>query len=159
MTGSHQPPHDRQPAWAWLRLCLLLTLWQAPIPLVHAHEAPGWEASALARHMRDFHSDSSQPGDCEWHWHLVLPAWGEPALPDQSDNQPARPVQFDVTVVRLDDSLVRGSTVVIPADFIDWRPPQTWQSAPDRPLAMGDGYLSTWLTAAPLQHLLCTMRC
>lgn len=159
MTASQQTRQDRQPVWAWLRLCLLLTLWQAPIPLVHAHQAPGWDASALARHVQEFHQDSADPDDCQWHWHLILPAWSHPLLPDQTDDRPADLVDFDVTVLRLDDAVGPQQAIEIVADVMDWQPPLSWQPAPQCSTARRESFLTTYLTAVPLQQLLCENRC
>lgn len=157
MTASHQPRHTCLPRWAWLRLCLLLTLWQAPVPLVHAHEAAGWDQAALARHVAEFHGDAAAPEKCKWHWHLVLPAWGCPALPPQSNDDPAEPVQFDVTVVRLDDSATQDASDSLGTFLATW-----WTPQPDlsmRPATAGRSFLTTYSVDVPLHRLLRVIRC
>jgi hypothetical protein len=158
MTASDHSRRARQPLWAWLRLCLLLTLWQAPVPLVHAHEAGGWDHEALARHVHEFHGDAAVPGECEWHWHLVLPAWCCPAIPTESDDEPAGPVQVDVTVVRLDDSVERDATVAIVADEIDWRSPRFELPAWRMSATAGSSFLTTYSIDVPLHQLLRVIR-
>lgn len=159
MTASHQSRRTPQPLWAWLRLCLLLTLWQAPIPLVHAHEAAGWDQAALARHVSEFHGDTAAPGECDWHWHLVLPAWGCPALPTQSNDDPAEPVQFDVTVVRLDDSVTHDESGSLGAELAEWSTPQPVLSMRPAATTAGSSFLTTYSIDVPLHQLLRVIRC
>lgn len=161
MTVRTQSRRDRQPVWAWLRLCLLLTLWQAPIPLVHAHAGHGWEHASLARHVQDFHGDAAVPEDDEWHWHLVLPAWGHPATPAPLHDGPdePEPVQFEASVVRLHDSGVQPGSDLAAADFMDRGSPPV--GVPVRPptAAASRAFLTTYLSDVALHQLLRVNRC
>lgn len=63
----------------WLRVCLVLSTWNAPLPVIHSHEGRAAEAeileTPLTRHLHRFHSQLSQQGECaHWHIHWVLPA-------------------------------------------------------------------------------------
>jgi len=79
-----------------LRLVLVLSLWHAPLPWVHAHMMPkraGGHAHALARHVHALHAEDIEHGATHlaWHLHLVLP-WcveGETRCPsdDPSDDE------------------------------------------------------------------------
>ena len=75
------------------RVLLCLSLWSAPLPMLHAHEKTGPlldRDTALAEHVQVCHAED----DCEhcrgWHLHLVL--WGEVQSdhPD-SDTHPQSP--------------------------------------------------------------------
>ncbi len=74
------------------RFVLCLSLWNGPLPLVHAHDVSGPELSrneCLAAHVLMCH----KAGDCDacrgWHLHLML--WGE-ILPEHSNSDTPRPV-------------------------------------------------------------------
>jgi hypothetical protein len=61
-----------------LRIMLVLSLWHAPIPWVHAHEIDGPQVDRLqmlARHVNEFHARELTRGEqcLDWHVHLVLP--------------------------------------------------------------------------------------
>lgn len=61
-----------------LRTLLVLSMWHAPIPWVHAHDLAGPivdQGGTLARHVEEFHAglDHHGEGDIGWHTHLVLP--------------------------------------------------------------------------------------
>lgn len=61
-----------------VRLLLVLSLWHAPIPWVHAHdlEGPDVEHTApLLHHVSEHHSHDVAIGmtHCAWHSHLVVP--------------------------------------------------------------------------------------
>ncbi len=87
------------------RVLLCLSLWNGPLPLIHAHEFSGPELSrdeSLAVHIQLCHS----PDDCDecrgWHLHLML--WGE-ILPEHSNPDaslpapPAPPVETEYTLL------------------------------------------------------------
>jgi hypothetical protein len=62
-----------------LRLCLVLSTWNAPLPLVHAHEVTaktvGAASPALQRHLHEYHADAELTGEgyLDWHIHWVMP--------------------------------------------------------------------------------------
>ena len=87
------------------RVLLCLSLWNGPLPLIHAHEFSGPELShdaALAVHLQLCH----EAGDCDecdgWHLHLML--WGE-ILPEHSNPDaplpvpPSPPVETEYTLL------------------------------------------------------------
>jgi hypothetical protein len=80
---------------AALRVVLVLSLWHAPIPWVHAHDLDGPEVAKramLSQHIAEFHSHEVGLGaeHLEWHVHLVLP-WclvHHLPCPDSHDRDP-----------------------------------------------------------------------
>jgi len=61
-----------------LRVALVLSLWHAPIPWVHAHELVGPQVDSrqlLSQHVAEFHAGELSRGEqkLDWHVHLVLP--------------------------------------------------------------------------------------
>ena len=87
------------------RVLLCLSLWNGPLPLVHAHEFSGPELSrneSLAAHVHECH-ETGECDECEgWHLHLML--WGE-ILPEHSDPDaplpvpPSPPVETEYTLL------------------------------------------------------------
>lgn len=81
-----------------VRLSLILSLWQAPIPWVHCH---GTDisiiqsvdaASELSNHLAAFHGNATHEFvpldfDLGWHFHWILPCWGH-ALDQTPQDQP-----------------------------------------------------------------------
>lgn len=64
---------------ALLRLSLVLSTWNAPLPVLHAHEVGGDETShqsaVLKRHVFEYHEDAAIAGTSYlgWHVHWLLP--------------------------------------------------------------------------------------
>ncbi|MGE5191208.1 MAG: hypothetical protein ACM3U2_01820 [Deltaproteobacteria bacterium] len=61
-----------------LRFVLMLSLWHAPIPWVHAHQIEGPQVEhlqLLSQHVAEFHARELSQGEetLDWHVHLVLP--------------------------------------------------------------------------------------
>lgn len=61
------------------RLCLVLSLWHAPVPWIHIHRAEASDAlakSRLTNHLLRRHAVGDEiERETGWHWHLVLPRW------------------------------------------------------------------------------------
>ena len=61
------------------RLCLIVSLWQGPIPWLHCHDEDVTEmsspvsASNLRLHLASFHGNSQDK--LGWHCHWILPCW------------------------------------------------------------------------------------
>jgi hypothetical protein len=80
---------------AALRLSVVLSLWHAPIPWIHAHDLEGPEVDRLpllARHVNEFHGREVTRGQhhLDWHLHLVLP-WSlvhDTSCPEDGHPQP-----------------------------------------------------------------------
>src|SRR5262245_9754318 len=80
-----------------VRLALLLSLWHAPIPWIHAHDLIGPSVEhldSLHRHVEEFHAGERSHGEAhlDLHAHLILP-WGggldSRHSPDGSDEEDA----------------------------------------------------------------------
>ncbi len=61
-----------------LRVMIVLSLWHAPIPWVHAHDLEGPAVDRLgmlSQHVAEFHAREVSLGAqrLEWHTHLILP--------------------------------------------------------------------------------------
>ena len=77
------------------RLCLILSLWQGPIPWLHCHDEDVTElsspvsASNLRLHLASFHGNSQDK--LGWHCHWILPCWNhcsdENCQQDQSSRE------------------------------------------------------------------------
>ena len=78
-----------------LRVALVLSLWHAPIPWLHAHDLDGplvEHLESLSQHVAEFHAVELGAGEqhLEWHLHLVL-QWclnHQLPCPDADDRQP-----------------------------------------------------------------------
>ena len=97
-TGSHVSCVVR----GMCRVLLCLSLWNGPLPLIHAHDVSGPELSrneSLAAHVQLCHV-GGVCDECEgWHLHLML--WGE-ILPEHSDPDaplPVPPVETEYTLL------------------------------------------------------------
>lgn len=60
------------------RLLLVLSLWHAPIPWIHAHDVQGPDVDSrtlLSEHVAEFHARELAEGRqrLDWHAHLILP--------------------------------------------------------------------------------------
>jgi hypothetical protein len=78
-----------------LRVVLVLSLWHAPIPWVHAHEIEGPQVERLrllAEHVTAFHARELSQGArrLDWHVHLMLPWCFDHHFPcpDQEQREP-----------------------------------------------------------------------
>ncbi len=58
---------------ALFRLACIVSLWQAPVPWVHTHAAE----VDLQEHLAAFHANADEFSTRGWHWHAVLPPWGQ----------------------------------------------------------------------------------
>ena len=90
------------------RLCLIVSLWQAPIPFVHSHGSDMSQTPApittsdLRVHLSMFHPgwDQSPRQDFGWHCHWILPFWGRDSEERPNDDPPTQPpMGFDVATV------------------------------------------------------------
>jgi hypothetical protein len=77
-----------------LRLCLLVSLWQAPIPWIHRHGTETEDVitktgAEFRQHLTLWHGaiESDLDEDLGWHCHWILPMWGH-ALDEIPDDEP-----------------------------------------------------------------------
>ncbi len=78
---------------ALFRLACIVSLWQAPVPLVHSHAA---EAD-LQEHLAAFHANADEFTTLGWHWHAVLPPWGQTEHSGDAPNASLR-LQFTAAI-------------------------------------------------------------
>jgi hypothetical protein len=122
MNATNKVNRLRRTALIVVRLGLIVSLWQAPIPWLHSHGtdiaqiAPATNATELATHLAIFHDDVA-PGsehDFGWHWHWVLPSWSH-ALDDTPDDE--RPseeaVAFDTSTAAPSKSLLVPNRFIV----------------------------------------------
>ena len=146
------------------RLCLIASLWHAPVPMIHAHgsdldESPN--SPAAVEHLAEYHSNvpANSHVDFGWHIHFVLlvdPVADEPC---DEDGQPDRAPFYDPFVASQTEA---GVTVVL---SVEWPAPTCWcMQRVDRPVlvvarASPSQFLSTYLDAVSLRTLLRVARC
>ena len=76
------------------RLCLIVSLWQAPIPWLHCHGTNLGQLTSIASalelssHLDTFHHyvKADLDDDLGWHFHWILPCWSH-ALDDTPDDE------------------------------------------------------------------------
>ncbi len=104
------------------RCCLILSLWQAPIPWLHCHgTSVGERVSSIASardfstHLAVFHPavDLNSDHDFGWHLHWILPSWSH-ALDDTPDDEPPSQerVAFDQATISPNDPIGSPSLFV-----------------------------------------------
>jgi hypothetical protein len=92
MSGMFAGTQGRCGLGHWLRLCLIVSLWQAPLPWIDFHgglsvpsDLPACSISqvSLAHHLSRYHSelDPFHPVPCRWHLHVSLPSESQPDGP------------------------------------------------------------------------------
>jgi hypothetical protein len=86
------------------RLCLVISLWQAPVPWLHRHPVSAENGTSerltleLQKHLSAFHPTIRSPFDQDlgWHCHWVLPSWTHALDNTPDDESPAdEEVVFD----------------------------------------------------------------
>ena len=99
-----------------LRACLIVSLWQAPVPWIHSHETDSSQGTGLAstgdlvQHLALFHPATKidSADELGWHLHWILPCWGH-ALDDTPDDEPP------ATEVMTFDQATISSVTPVPA--------------------------------------------
>ena len=90
------------------RLCLILSLWQAPVPWLHCHGSDmASVASATSTHERSYHlirfhqsDDLETDASFGWHYHWVLPFWSRTFDQTSHEELPSQPCgTFDLVTV------------------------------------------------------------
>ena len=146
------------------RLCLMASLWHAPVPMIHSHgsdidESPG--ASAAVEHLTEYHSGVpvNSHADFGWHIHLVLLADPVADEPCDEDGQPDRAPYYAPFVA----SQAEASPML--ALSVEWPAPTCWSAqGTDRSAlvvapASSSQFLGTYLESVPLRTLLRVARC
>ena len=147
------------------RLVLVASLWHAPLPMLHAHDADIHDASSAAKfvdHLAEYHSDVALNShiDFGWHWHLVPPPSNHPG--DESQDGPCPFCPHDAP-----DTLLQGQqSVTALQSACTWivfawmsSPPHATGLAPPVAPATPTQFLDTYLGSVRLGTLLRVARC
>ena len=146
------------------RLCLMASLWHAPVPLIHSHDSDIGEmssASAAVEHLTEYHVSVAVNShvDFGWHVHFVLLADPVADEPCDEDGQPDRAPFYEPFVAC---QVEVGPSLALSFD---------WGSLPclyvprvaDRPLVAAppnrSQFLGTYLDSVSLRTLLRVARC
>lgn len=86
------------------RLCLIVCLWQGPLPWLHRHDTNLIETTSTAAvnlrlHLESFHSNTED--ELGWHFHWILPCWNHAFDKDCQADQPSRESVSADTIVSL----------------------------------------------------------
>jgi|GEM_PF-3505415 hypothetical protein len=122
--------NDRLSQWRWAclfttRLCLIVSLWQAPIPWWHCHGTNLAQLTSIASalelsaHLSAFHPaiDSNSDQDLGWHFHWILPCWSHPLDESRGEEPPHEFVTFDPAIASSALSTPEGDLLVYEAWF------------------------------------------
>lgn len=146
------------------RLCLVVALWRAPVPMIHSHGADidgSSRPSVTVEHLTEFHSgvQVNSHVDFGWHVHLVLLADPTVDEPCDEDGRPDRAPFYDPFVAS------QAEVSLTLAFFVEWPTPTYWHTQRvDRPAlvvapASPSQFLGTYLDAVALRTLLRVARC
>lgn len=110
----------------YLRVALLVCLWQGPLPWIHFHENPGQStppanAERLAQHFLRFHRESASFAtfSTEWHLHFVMPWRVSEDGPCPVDSRPQDTCDHAALTARDDRSAAEPGADVLGAGF-EW---------------------------------------
>jgi hypothetical protein len=146
------------------RLLLIVSLWQAPVPIVHSHGADlsdPFQSVALAQHLAEYHPDVPVNSHDELGWHCHLVFLGDPLMdePSDSDGRPDRSPAFDPFITNVAEA---GPAVALAVEWQTCAGLRAMQlsglelrlrpAAPSR-------FLDTYLQSVPLRTLLRVARC
>ena len=146
------------------RLALIVSLWHAPLPILHAHGADAAESVpvALVDHLVEFHPDVTLNSDVDlgWHWHLVLPPASHPCEQSPDGNCPLCPHDTPATLPQV-QTLMASVQVIDVGSILSWQQVtqftlklSCWNEA-DAPTQ----FLDTYLGSVSLGTLLRVARC
>ncbi len=146
------------------RLCLILSLWHAPLPMIHAHgsdiEGP-FSPSAAVEHLNQHHLDVAVNSHVEFGWHVHLVLLADPIVdePYDEDGQPDHAPFYDPFV---SCQATASPTVALEAERyvpFDWNAARVLSLTPIVTAARPTQFLGTYLDAVPLRTLLRVSRC
>jgi hypothetical protein len=163
MHARHSQPHTIR---RWLsilgRLALIVSLWNGPIPLVHAHSADIDEAAAtetFTGHLAHYHSDVTVNShiDFGWHWHLIPKPAHHPGEESQDGPCPFCPQDSQ-------DSQLQTQQVASPLNTATACTVTAWLSnfpevGPRLKATASTQFLDTYLGSVSLGTLLRVARC
>ena len=147
------------------RLVLIVSLWHAPLPILHAHDADVDESSVSVTrvdHLVEYHADVpvNSHVDFGWHWHLIPPPVSHPCDESSEGDCPFCPHDSQA-------SLPQAQSVATSIQSMDFGTTIAWQSIV--PNVMGrlrcngpeaaTQFLETYLGSVSLGTLLRVARC
>ena len=146
------------------RLCLIVALWHAPVPMIHSHGTDidkSSSPSAAVEHLTEHHSNVPVNSHVDFGWHVHFVLLADPVAEElcDEDGQPDRAPYYDPFVA----SQAEVSLTV--ALSVEWPAPTCWYTqrvdrpalvvAPARPAQ----FLGTYLDSVSLRTLLRVARC
>jgi hypothetical protein len=151
---------------SWL-LCAVLvaSLWRAPLPWIHRHEAASGHhhhvpTASFAWHLQHFHANGEQPEG--WHVHLTWP-WDVYRAPHGKPDptSPAPAWVFEMPFVLLDGASIsadHNASTAPPALLPATRTACDALSLDATPVC-GLHFVQAYSAKAPLRALICVARC
>lgn len=147
-----------------VRMCLIASLWHAPVPLIHSHSSDIEESTSPpvpVEHLTEYHSGVpvNSHVDFGWHVHFVLPA--DP-IAEESCDEGGRPVRVPADDLFIACQVDFGSSVVL---SFEWESLHSVYAprvvcAEPVPLALTrPQFLATYLDSVSLRTLLRVARC
>lgn len=154
-------PTQRRGGWLSLmgRLALIVSLWNAPIPVLHAHGADVTSADAsetFVDHLATYHHDDvNSHVDFGWHWHLV-PKPAKHPTGTKGHDCPFCPHDTADFELQVSQGPVSCQQITAPI-------PMVWPATVPQvtmPMASAPSqFLDTYLDSVPLRTLLRVARC
>lgn len=161
---QREPRVNAKKCWPSLlgRLALIVSLWNAPLPMMHAHGADVDSLRspvALASHLVDYHPGVMMNShvDLGWHWHMVPPPVNHPGDESQDGSCPFCPQDARDTQLQTQSAanvFQMASMDLMPAWKSTGRE-RTVRIAPATPTQ----FLDTYLGSVSLRTLLRVVRC
>ena len=147
-----------------VRLCLIVSLWHAPLPMIHAHGSDiedAFSPSAAVEHLNKHHLDIPVDSHVDFGWHVHLVLLADPIVdePYDEDGQPDQAPFYDPFV---SCQATACPTVALEADrhvSLDWNTARVHSLKPIITEARPSQFLGTYLDAVPLRTLLRVARC
>jgi hypothetical protein len=159
-----------------VRTLLLLSLWHAPIPWIHAHDLEGPQVEQIAllhRHVDACHSREIQHGDrhLDLHSHLVFP-WGHqhdplnladgeqvPVSEDTDFLSPAAGVSAGTSLKQIGQPAERAFEQLLVADLLLTSHCGGWGSGRVFSLGSGRHFFETFGETVSVCDLVCVRTC
>jgi hypothetical protein len=149
----------------WLCAVLVASLWHAPIPWIHTHDAEsghhhGGPRASLAWHLQHFHPDGEEPEG--WHIHLTLPWDVFRTSNGKSDPEsPAPEWVFEMPFMVSDagPALANHDVTLAPPALLPVDGETVAVHAPHATLVNGLHFMQTWSSSVPLRALICVALC
>jgi hypothetical protein len=146
------------------RLALIVSIWHAPLPMLHAHDADVHDpvaAETFVHHLAEYHPEVplNSHFDFGWHWHLVPPPATHPSDDSHHGDCPSCPQDQPETVLQLQASASILQSVCAWSAAV-WVGPLTAPATSSQlAQATTHQFLDTYLGSVSLGTLLRVARC